>query len=230
MSQDGLLKVTASGVDVTISARTEPCEDVDSDVGVCSDGQTDLVLGRFGPGETAFIVFDAFSTGAGTLDVTIEEEPIIAAGPVCTGGGTPVEVVRTPGTSIPDSNAAGATDIATVSETGTITNIQVGLDRITHTFDGDLEISLIGPSGADVLLSNRHGSSGDNYVDTVFSDDCVTPIGDGSAPFIGCFAADELLNALVTEQSAGNWTLKVIDRAGGDVGTIDAWTLRLCIE
>ncbi len=38
----------------------------------------------------------------------------------------------------------------------------------------------------------------------------------------------EILSVLYGEFSGGDWTLNVSDNAGGDLGTIDNWTLEIC--
>jgi subtilisin family serine protease len=48
-----------------------------------------------------------------------------------------------------------------------ITDLDVRLS-ITHTYDSDLVISLLGPNGVTRILSNRRGGSGDNFSGTVF--------------------------------------------------------------
>ena len=40
---------------------------------------------------------------------------------------------------------------------------------MNHTFDGDLDISLIAPSGEIMLLSGGNGGGSDNYIGTVFN-------------------------------------------------------------
>jgi len=42
---------------------------------------------------------------------------------------------------------------------------------------------------AGVNLSSQNGSTGDNYLGTVFDADAATPIGDGAAPFTGTFSS-----------------------------------------
>jgi len=57
---------------------------------------------------------------------------------------------------------------------------------ITHTFDGDLDIKLIAPSGTELFLAEGIGGSGDNFTGTVFMDG-NDPINTGSAPFTGTY-------------------------------------------
>ena len=92
--------------------------------------------------------------------------------------------------AIPDNSCTVAHEFpVTVTGVGILgtTNIfdQVALD-ITHTWDSDLDISLIAPDGITIIdLSSDNGGSGDNYTATIFREDAVTPITSGSAPFTG---------------------------------------------
>ncbi len=89
---------------------------------------------------------------------------------------------------------------------------------------GDLEVQLE-YDGHTVLLANRVGGSGDNFSGTRFNDGAATHISSGAAPFTGSFRPAQSLNAMDDLSPDGVWTLRVTDRAGGDVGTITSWGL-----
>jgi len=132
-------------------------------------------------------------------------------------------------TPVPISDYATATSTISVPDDKAIVDVNVLLD-ITHTYDGDIEISLVGPSANRVLLCSHRGSGGDNFIDTVFDDEATTPIGSGSPPFTGSFRPEQPLSALDGLIAQGNWRLEVYDSGGGDIGTIDGWTLMLTYE
>jgi len=113
-----------------------------------------------------------------------------------------------------------------VPDSKTILDVNVKVN-ITHTYDGDFTIQLIPPGGSPIALSNRRGSSGQNYTNTVFDDEATTAISAGVAPFTGSFRPESPLSGLDGANSAGTWTLKVVDQASVDTGTIDNWTLML---
>ena len=96
----------------------------------------------------------------------------------------------------------------TVNEVGAIQSVEVQVD-ITHTYIGDLRVELIAPSGELVVLHNKAGGSSDNLELTMSSDDAAI-----LAPFIGL-------------PIRGNWVLRVVDSASRDVGTIDAWSMKI---
>jgi subtilisin-like proprotein convertase family protein len=128
--------------------------------------------------------------------------------------------------AIPDSNTTGITSTITVVEAKTVTDVNVTVN-ITHTYDGDLQISLIPPIGSAIPLSTSRGSSGDNFTNTVFDDEASTAISAGTAPFTGSFKPESPLSAMDGFAAPGAWKLKVVDSAGGDTGTLLNWTLSL---
>ncbi len=101
-------------------------------------------------------------------------------------------------------------------------NVRVNL---THTWDGDLVISLVSPSGTVVALSTNNGSSGDNYSTTLFDDEAATAISAGVAPFNGSYRPASPLNAFDTQTMSGNWTLRVADTVGSDSGSMTSWSV-----
>ncbi|NTU79557.1 MAG: S8 family serine peptidase, partial [Chloroflexales bacterium] len=145
--------------------------------------------------------------------------------------GTGQAVLSTPtsyaysGAAVPITDNATASVTINVSAPGvTIGDLDVRFDA-THTFDGDLEITLIAPSGTTVLLANRRGAMEDNFTGTIFDDEGATAIGAGSAPFTGRFSPEEPLAALDGQAASGTWTLQVRDLADGDVGSITGASL-----
>jgi len=110
-----------------------------------------------------------------------------------------------------------------------VTDVNVTIN-ITHTWDRDLEVSIISPNGTEVLLvSNEGPGGGPGFVNTVFDQDAVTPIaGSTATPFTGLFIPEEDLSLINGEASLGDWTLKIVDLFDGDVGTLDNWSLEIC--
>jgi subtilisin-like proprotein convertase family protein len=118
------------------------------------------------------------------------------------------------------------TGINTLGENAFIDNVSLSL---THTYTGDLTLSLVSPSGTELVLSEQNGGSGDNYVGTIFKDG-GTPITEGSAPFTGVFAPEGAggFSVFDGEFSAGEWNLKVCDAFGGDSGSIITFSMDIC--
>jgi large repetitive protein len=134
-----------------------------------------------------------------------------------------------PGTLISSSSATTITSSINVSGLSSATLASVCLN-INHTYDGDLKISLVCPSGTTLVLSNAHGGSGDNYTNTCFTPTATNVIGstgNNAAPFTGTYKPDGAggLGALSGCALNGIWTLIVKDNAGGDGGALLNWSL-----
>ncbi|HEX4826023.1 MAG TPA: proprotein convertase P-domain-containing protein [Candidatus Polarisedimenticolaceae bacterium] len=127
--------------------------------------------------------------------------------------------------SIPDNNPIGATASIIIPDSKQIVDLNVTVDNLTHTSDGELTLHIIGPDNTDVVLSAGHGGSGHNYTATTFDDAAVIPISSGSAPFTGTFRPDQPLSAFNGKNAAGTWKFFVVDSGSGDIGTINAVTL-----
>jgi len=114
---------------------------------------------------------------------------------------------RSPGLAIPDNSSGGIVDSLTIDPSDAIDIDTVEIDiNITHTFIGDLKITLISPEGTEAVLANRPGGAGNgsNNINFVFT-----------------------ANTFWGESGAGTWQLRVSDHAGQDVGTLNSWTLTL---
>ena len=125
--------------------------------------------------------------------------------------------------AIPDNNPAGVTSNLVISGVAFVSDVDVRVGSLTHSFVGDLVIDLISPSGMEVRLFNRHGSSGDNLTNTVFDDAAATAITAGAAPFTGSFRPFEPLSAFNGQRANGTWKLRVADVASADTGTLNNW-------
>jgi subtilisin-like proprotein convertase family protein len=140
---------------------------------------------------------------------------------IAVSSGTFVNNTPTP---IPDKGIAISPIIITQSFTIKAVEVEI---NIQHTYDSDLYIHLVAPNGMDILLSNRNGGAGQNYVNTFFDDDGATSIRLASAPFTGTFQPESQLSNLFGMSAQGTWRLYVEDRSLGDVGTLLNWSLIL---
>jgi subtilisin-like proprotein convertase family protein len=91
-----------------------------------------------------------------------------------------------------------------------ITELEVFVD-ITHTWIGDLIITLTSPCQTSVVLHNRTGGSADDIYGWYPSQ----------------LVPHESLDVFQGLQMAGQWTLSVSDNAGGDQGMLNEWCLRI---
>lgn len=115
-----------------------------------------------------------------------------------------------PGAPIPDNNTAGIVSTISVPQAGTLTAVKVSVD-ISHTYIGDLEVSIIPPTGPKIILHNQTGGGTVNL---------VTRYPDQTAPA-------ESLDVLNGKQMQGTWKLWVRDLAALDTGTLNSWGLSL---
>ena len=105
---------------------------------------------------------------------------------------------------IPDNNATGITSTIPVVGNGNVASFTLSLN-ITHPFRGDLLVTLTSPAGLTAVVFN--GSPNDSTDNVIFTN-----------------ASTTVFNG---EVAAGNWKLKVVDRAAGDVGTLNSWSMHI---
>ena len=149
-------------------------------------------------------------------------------------GGAPFSTTTFESTDVPKS----ILDVSTVESTlaasglGGVQKVTAAL-RLTHTFDADLDLVLVGPDGTTVDLSSNRGGSGQNYgtscaARTIFDDAAATAISAGVAPFAGTFRPEQPLAAFIGKSGSaanGTWRLRIRDEAGLDTGTLQCWSL-----
>ncbi len=134
-------------------------------------------------------------------------------------------------TTITQSTSKAIADLATTTSSLSVSNVQGFITdlnvrlNISHTFDSDLSITLITPSGLRISLLSGVGSSGDNFTNTILDDEATAAISAGSAPFTGSYRPTDLLSAVDGLSANGTWTLEVQDTASGDTGTLTNWQL-----
>jgi subtilisin-like proprotein convertase family protein len=166
-------------------------------------------------------------------EVEIEIDLATSAGPISLPPasipvGAPSFQTANPAVAIPDNNATGVT--ATMElPAGTVQDVDVRIDSVTHTWLGDLRFRLTSPTATSVLLVDRLGggaNSADNISNLTFDDEAALPISSvgTSSPATGPFRPAEPLSALDGEASGGTWSLTVSDLASSDVGTLNSWS------
>ena len=115
---------------------------------------------------------------------------------------------KNPMATIPDNKTAGISSAIVIAQSGTVTQIKVGVN-IQHTFIGDLRVTLTSPTGRSVILHPQLGGSADNLITTFDS------------------AVSGVLSGMVGQPMMGTWTLNVSDRARADVGILRSWSIEL---
>jgi subtilisin-like proprotein convertase family protein len=133
------------------------------------------------------------------------------------------------------------TGVGTIGGCVTIDNVQI---NVTHQWTGDIAILLIGPSGQILDLSTANGGSGDNYSNTIFTDNTSAFITQGMPPYAGTFRPEgrttnlsqpytnfpalgthTFANTYNGTNANGVWTLYINDFAVADIGEILSWSI-----
>jgi len=133
-----------------------------------------------------------------SLDLTVEA-----------GGAASASGEATPALAIPDNQPGGVSSSIAIARAGTVGQVKVAID-ITHTYIGDLRIELSSPGGRMVVLHSQLGGGQDNLVVAY----------DSAAPL-------SPLSQLVGQAMQGDWTLRVIDTADADIGTLNKWSIAI---
>ncbi len=119
-----------------------------------------------------------------------------------------VTLEEAPGSTIPDNNPQGIERRLETAEAGRVKEVEVSVD-ITHTYIGDLVVTLVSPAATSVPLQQRAGGAADNLIQT------YTP------------ATTPGLQMLRDQPIQGAWRLKVADLEDIDVGKLNRWGLRI---
>ena len=131
---------------------------------------------------------------------------------------------------VPPTGTMGTTLVtADAVADGVITDVNVLLD-VSHTWVGDLEITLSSPGGDSALLAENRGSLGNGYTMTLFDDEAPVSIASGTAPFTGSFSPEEPLSTFDGERLGGAWELELIDEVTSDSGMLNSWSVQAAIS
>ncbi|MFI1356643.1 S8 family peptidase [Streptomyces sp. NPDC020898] len=135
--------------------------------------------------------------GAGLADATKTVQAVTGTG----GGTTGTVFSSTTAVSVPDNGSAVESSIAVTGRTGNAPSaLAVGVD-ITHTYRGDLVVTLVAPDGTTYALKASSTSDSADNVSATYTVD----------------ASSEVAN--------GTWKLRVQDVAAQDTGTLNNWKL-----
>ncbi len=113
-----------------------------------------------------------------------------------------------PNLKIPDYKPQGVSSELSIDQAGAVGSVQVSVD-ISHTYIGDLRVSLTAPNGTAVTLHDRQGAS---------ADDLIRTYDISSTPGLGQFQGASV---------QGKWRLEVSDHARRDIGTLRRWSLMI---
>ena len=162
----------------------------------------DSLVGDAAEGDWLLKVSDLEGQDIGTLnrwslDLTVQAGAASASGEA------------TPNLAIPDNDPLGVSSSIAIARAGSVGQIKVAID-ISHTYIGDLRIELTSPGGRSVVLHSQLGGGQDNLV---VSYDSAAPLSP--------------LSSLAGQAMQGDWTLRVVDTAAVDTGSLNKWSLAI---
>lgn len=126
-------------------------------------------------------------------------------------------------------------DIININSDFLIDNIEVIINKLTHTWVGDIKIKLK-KNNNEVILVNSPGtgywgSNSDNFVDVIFSDTSnnnIENISNDLDAISGTYKPTESLSIFKTSSFTGNWELIIEDLYPlEDDGVLDLWSIKL---
>ena len=103
---------------------------------------------------------------------------------------------------IPDNDSEGVSSTIEVADDLQVFGMTASVD-ISHTWIGDLRVTLTSPQGTEVVLHDRAGGAADDLV------------------------ANFPTSSFNGEMAQGTWTLNVSDNAGADTGTLNNWGMTI---
>ncbi|MCO6412813.1 MAG: proprotein convertase P-domain-containing protein [Thiogranum sp.] len=136
---------------------------------------------------------------------------------------------------------------STISVSGVsgVTDVDVILHGLSHTYPLDLDIALEGPLGQKVILMDERGNASSDWLNNTvtFSDGGIqlspgsstTPGADGTyapsglvnCPLLACTGGGSLLSVYNGLDPTGTWKLSIYDDQQDDAGSIaNGWSLQ----
>ena len=123
--------------------------------------------------------------------------------------------------------------ISFTGDQNTVHGICVKIESLLHPSVGDLEITLEHENTL-VKLADRPPNSGENFVQSLFTDAGGRPLEFGFAPYSGWFSPEEPLAPFLRHAPAGQWILSVKDHGTGGLksttGVLEGWSLNLLLD
>lgn len=123
---------------------------------------------------------------------------------------------------VPDNTPAGINDTITVSDSGTIIDVNVTI-TVEAISSGDVDCWLESPTGTRVELFTDRGSSlAWDITDATFDDSAaeILPSSSSLAPYTGTWKVEDAagLAKLIGEEALGVWKLNVVDDSSSPSG------------
>ncbi len=195
--------LTAADVQQILMSTAD--KNLDSTPDLPNDPNLQGLTGEFVNGRSLFF-------GSGKVDAF---EAVNRAKATGNGGGGIVTGNRhgsaSPGLSIPDNRPAGVVSHIDIPGVGSVENITVTVD-ITHTYQGDLNVTLISPERIPAVLHQVFEGGGTDdlkHTYTASNKSSLKRLVDGGV------------------EGGGRWALHVSDNLNRDTGSFNTWSLDL---
>ncbi len=202
------------------------------------------VSGMTGGGTVLATIPANAATGAtlGNLASTSTDNQVIYNPPIVPSGCTPGAAqtfTNTTPVAIPTGPAVVTSTITVAGAPVYLYDLNV-LTSITHTFPGDLDITITSPTGTVVTLTTDNASTNDDVYNGTTWDDDANPAGQvpytnnnglatdhlyAISTLASPLAPEEPLGAFIGENPNGTWTITISDDAAGDAGSLATWSL-----
>jgi len=194
-------------------------------------------------GSSALSVFNG-TNPAGTWSLYVVDDAATQAGSISFGWSL---VITTNAAAPPPQPATPyPSTIAVAGETGTVTKVTVSLNGLSHTFPLDIDVLLVGPTGANALImSDACGTTALSNVTLTFDDAAGSALPQSGPCTTGTFrpanyfsgdafpapapppSGGSALSVFNGTDPNGTWSLYVVDDANLDSGSISNWTLNI---
>lgn len=174
---------------------------------------------------TYYVLVHGFGGANGPFELTVSGFPVPAGpSPVLSCAGD------LPQNFDPPSQIVSVNSVADAGIVGTDYSIDEVNMNIQSNWAGDIELTLIAPSGTSLVLSSFNGGSSglDTAADLVFRDDSGNDISlwSSGAPAADYQPQGGLLNTVFAGESiTGDWVLDVFDVCCSDGGTLSSYCI-----
>ena len=166
-----------------------------------------------------------------TITVSSAEGPAVASSVVDPRPASNAVVLLADATGTPASTVEQSTTATfSVPSGGTITDVDVRIDELRHTFLGDLRIEVVHDGVTAVLFDTFGGGNygGDDVLQAIFDSDAGAALPTtGPGPITGRVRTQpaNALDVFDSRPAAGTWTLRVTDTFPNDTGVLRRWGL-----
>jgi subtilisin-like proprotein convertase family protein len=140
----------------------------------------------------------------------------------------------TEGVTIGPQGGLVTTSALMIDQVGEIADIKITNFSTNHTWVGDIDMTLIAPSGTTAQVFNRPDCDQQGML-VSFQDDAPqtsaefeTSCNPGGVAIEGGFQPAQAFSIFAGEQATGEWRLEITDNANGDEGDLLGWTLEVC--